>query len=241
MSNYSARFYEGRAVQGHIAGQITESNTIGYIASFPIPEVIRGINAAYLHAKEVNPEIEFKIIWVYTWFDPAKEADAATTLIEQGADVILQHTDSTAPQAAAAAANEGGATVYTFGQASDMIEFAPLPRVSSIIDNWAPYYIERTQAVIDGTWESVSTWDGMDTGMVEIGEMTDAIPEDVRASAQEMIDAITAGDYHPFTGPINKQDGTVWLAEGATAEDFGDDGIAGMNFYVEGLDAEIPQ
>jgi len=140
LSIYSARFYESRAVQGHIAGQITESNIVGYIASFPIPEVIRGINAAYLHAQEVNPDIEFKIIWAYTWFDPASEADAATTLIEQGADVILQHTDSTAPQAAAEAAGN----VYTFGQASDMSEYAPMPRVSSIIDNWAPYYIERT-------------------------------------------------------------------------------------------------
>ncbi len=241
VSVYSARFYEGRAVQGHIAGQMTESNIIGYIASFPIPEVIRGINAAYIHAKEVNPDVEFKIIWAYTWFDPAKEAEAANTLIEQGADIILQHTDSTAPQAAAEAANEAGATVYTFGQASDMIEFAPAPRVSSIIDNWAPYYIERTQAVIDGTWESVSTWDGMDTGMVEIGEITDAVPADVKASAEEMIAAITAGEYHPFTGPINKQDGSVWLAEGETAADYGDDGLAGLNFYVEGLTAEVPQ
>lgn len=241
VSNYSARFYEGRAVQGHIAGQMTETNVIGYIASVPIPEVIRGINAAYIHAKEVNPDVEFKIIWIYTWFDPAKEADAATTLIEQGADVILQHTDSTAPQAAAAAASEEGATVYTFGQASDMIEFAPMPRVSSIIDNWAPYYIERTQAVMDGTWESVSTWDGMDTGMVQIGEITDAVPADVKASAEAMMAAITAGEYHAFTGPINKQDGTPWLAEGETASDYGDDGLAGMNFYVEGLTAEIPQ
>lgn len=238
VSVYSARFYEGRAVQGHIAGQITQSNVIGYIASYPIPEVIRGINAAYIHAKEVNPDVEFKIIWAYTWFDPAKEAEAASVLIDQGADVILQHTDSTAPQAAAAAANDAGATVYTFGQASDMIEFAPMPRVSSIIDNWAPYYIERTQAVMDGTWESVSTWDGMDTGMVELGEITDAVPAEVKASAEAMIAAITAGEYHPFTGPLNKQDGSAWLAEGEVA----DDGtLAGMDFYVEGLTAEIPQ
>ena len=100
VSTYSARFYEGRAVQGHIAGKMTKSNIVGYIASYPIPEVIRGINSAYIHAKKVNPDVEFKIIWAYTWFDPAKEADAATALIEQGADVILQHTDSTAPQAA---------------------------------------------------------------------------------------------------------------------------------------------
>jgi basic membrane protein A len=241
VSVYSARFYEGRAVQGHIAGQITESNIIGYIASFPIPEVIRGINAAYIHALEVNPDVEFKIIWAYTWFDPAKEAEAAAVLIEQGADVILQHTDSTAPQAAAAAANDAGATIYTFGQASDMPEFAPLPRVSSIIDDWAPYYIARTQAVIDGTWESTSTWDGIGPGMVGIGEISDAIPAEVKASAEDMVARLASGEYHAFTGPINKQDGSAWLAEGETASDYGDEGLAGMAFYVEGLTAEIPQ
>lgn len=133
VSVYSARFYEGRAVQGHIAGKMTQSNIVGYIASFPIPEVIRGINSAYIHAKRVNPDVQFKIIWAYTWFDPAKEADAAKALIEQGADVILQHTDSTAPPQAAA--QEAG-NVITFGQASDMAEYGPMPRVSSIIDNW---------------------------------------------------------------------------------------------------------
>ena len=237
VSVYSARFYEGRAVQGHIAGQITESNIIGYIASFPIPEVIRGINSAYIHAREVNPDVEFKIIWAYTWFDAAKEAEAAAVLIEQGADVILQHTDSTAPQAAAQAAGN----VYTFGQASDMSEFGPMPRVSSIIDDWAPYYIARTQAVMDGTWESTSTWDGIGAGMVGIGEISDAIPAEVKASAEAMVARLASGEYHAFTGPINKQDGSVWLAEGETASDYGDDGLAGMAFYVEGLTAEIPQ
>ena len=234
VSVYSARFYEGRAVQGHIAGQMTESNIIGYIASFPIPEVIRGINAAYIHAKEVNPDVEFKIVWAYTWFDPAKEAEAATVLIEQGADVILQHTDSTAPQAAAQAAGN----VVTFGQASDMAEFGPFPRVSSIIDNWAPYYVARTQAVIDGTWETTNTWDGIAPGMVEIGEITDAVPAEVKASAEAMIETLRSGEYHAFTGPLNKQDGSAWLADGEVA----DDGtLAGMDFYVEGLTAEIPQ
>lgn len=233
VSTYSARFYEGRAVQGHIAGKMTESNTIGYIASFPIPEVIRGINSAYIHASRVNPDVEFKIIWVYTWFDPAKEADAAKALIEQGADVILQHTDSTAPQAAAAEAGN----VITFGQASDMGEYAPMPRVSSIIDNWAPYYVARTQAVMDGTWESVDTWDGIPTGMVKIGDISDAVPADVKAEALAMEEAMRKGEYHPFTGPINKQDGSVWLAEGETA----DDGtLLGMNFYIEGVDGDIP-
>ena len=196
--------------------------------------MIRGINSAYVHAKKVNPDVEFKIVWAYTWFDPAKEADAATVLIEQGADVILQHTDSTAPQAAA---QEAG-NVVTFGQASDMSEYAPFPRVSSIIDDWAPYYIARTQAVMDGTWESANTWDGIREGMVAIGEISDAVPADVKEEALALKAAMAAGEYHPFTGPLKKQDGSDWLAEGETA----DDGtLAGMNFYVEGLEGEIPQ
>ena len=233
VSNYSARFYEGRAVIGHIAGKMTETNKIGYIASFPIPEVIRGINAAYIAAKKVNPDVEFSVVWAYTWFDPAKEADAAQALIEQGADVILQHTNSTAPLAAA----ESAGNVIGFGQASDMAEYAPSPRVSSIIDNWAPYYIDRVQAVMDGTWESQSVWQGIGDGMVKIGEITDAVPKDVRAEAQALADSIAAGGYHPFTGPINRQDGTEWLAEGEVADDAT---LLGMDFYVEGLTGDIP-
>ncbi len=234
VSVYSARFYEGRAVQGHIAGKMTKSNIVGYIGSYPIPEVIRGINSAFIHARKVNPDVEFKIVWAYTWFDPAKEADAAKVLIEQGADVILQHTDSTAPQAAAQAAGN----VVTFGQASDMGEYAPFPRVSSIIDDWAPYYIARTKAVMDGTWETKSTWDGIGAGMVAIGEISDAVPADVKEEARALKAALADGSYHAFTGPINKQDGSAWLAEGETA----DDGtLAGMNFYVEGIKGDIPK
>ncbi|MCG6903400.1 MAG: BMP family ABC transporter substrate-binding protein [Rhodobacter sp.] len=233
VGTYSARFYEGRAVQGLIAGRMTKSNKIGYIASFPIPEVIRGINSAYIHAKKVNPDVQFSVVWAYTWFDPAKESDAAKALIEQGADVILQHTDSTAPQAAAKA--KGG--VITFGQASDMSEYAPSPRVSSIIDNWGPYYIRQVGAVMDGTWKSENTWDGIGAGMVKIGEMSDAIPADVQAEAKALMASLADGSYHAFTGPLNKQDGSAWLAEGETA----DDGtLAGMNFYVEGLTGDVP-
>ncbi|WP_164658507.1 BMP family ABC transporter substrate-binding protein [Tropicibacter sp. Alg240-R139] len=234
VSTYSARFYEGRAVQGTIAGHMTKSNIVGYIGSFPIPEVVRGINSAFIHARKVNPDVQFKIVWAFTWFDPAKEADAAKVLIEQGADVILQHTDSTAPQAAAQTAGN----VITFGQASDMSEYGPMPRVSSIIDDWAPYYIERTQAVMDGTWESKDTWDGIGAGMVGIGEISDAVPADVKEAALAIKASLADGSYHAFTGPIKKQDGSDWLAEGETA----DDGtLAGMNFYVEGLEGDIPQ
>jgi basic membrane protein A len=147
--------------------------------------------------------------------------------------VILQHTDSTAPQSVAQEA--GG--VYTFGQASDMIQFAPTPRISSIIDTWAPYYMRRVGEAMEGTWEQSDTWEGMAEGMVVIGEMTEAIPEDVRASATALMESIRSGEYHPFTGPINRQDGTAWLADGEIA----DDGtLAGMDFYVEGLTGDIP-
>ena len=234
VSTYSARFYEGRANQGHIAGRMTKSNIIGYIGSYPIPEVIRGINSAFIHARKANPDVQFKIVWAYTWFDPAKEADAAKVLIEQGADVVLQHTDSTAPQAAA---QEAG-NVITFGQASDMAQYAPFPRVSSIIDDWAPYYIARTKAVMDGTWTSTDTWDGIGAGMVGIGEISDAVPADVKAEALALKASLADGSYHAFTGPLNKQDGTPFLAAGEVA----DDGtLAGMNFYVEGIEGDIPQ
>ncbi len=232
VSTYSARFYEGRYVIGEIAGAMTKSNKIGYIASFPIPEVVRGINSAYLAAKSVNPDVEFKVVWVYTWFDPGKEADAANALIEQGVDVIMQHTDS---PAAMTIAEEKG--IYAFGQATDMSNFGPNAQLTAIIDNWGPYYIERVKAVIDGTWTSTDTWNGIAQGMVGFAPLSDKLPADVAARANATIAAIAAGELHPFTGPINKQDGSVWLADGEVA----DDGtLAGMNFYVEGIEGELP-
>jgi basic membrane protein A and related proteins len=235
VSTYNARFYEGRAVQGHIAGKMTKSNKIGYIASFPIPEVVMGINSYYLHARKVNPDVELSVVWAFTWFDPAKEADAAKALIDQGVDVIASHTDSTAPLAEAAKTN---GAVIGFGQASDMAEYKDGPRVSSIIDNWAPYYVKRVGALLDGTYAQTDAWEGIAGGEVEIGEITSLVPAEVKAEAEAMRDAIAAGTYHPFTGPINKQDGSPWLAEGATAPD-GE--LLGMNFYVEGIVGDIPQ
>ena len=233
VATYSARFYEGRTVIGHIAGRMTKTNTIGYIASYPIPEVIRGINSAYLAAKAVNPDIKFKIVWVFTWFDPAKEADAASTLIDQGADMIMQHTDSTA---AMTIAEERG--VYAFGQASDMKKFGPRAQLTSIIDDWAPYYVERVGEALNGTWKSEDRWDGLAPGMAAMSEFSNEIPEDVRKEAQDLHDAIAAGSIHSFTGPINKQDGSAWLSSGETADDLS---LLSMNFYVEGIEGDIPQ
>ena len=233
IATYSARFYEGRSVIGHIAGKMTKSNTIGYVASFPIPEVVRGINAAYISAKAANPEVKFKIIWVYTWYDPAKEADAAETLIQQGADVIMQHVDSSAIMSVA---EEKG--VYAFGQASDMGAFGMNAQLTSIINGWAPYYIKRVSQVLDGTWKSEQTWDGIEPGMVVIGRLSDKIPPKVKQEAMALKKSLASGDAHSFTGPLNKQDGSSWLSAGETA----DDGtLLGMNFYVEGIDGELPK
>ena len=233
VATYDARFYEGRAILGTIAGRMTKSNKIGYIASFPIPEVIQGINSYFLHARKVNPAVELSVVWAYTWFDPAKEADAAKAMLEQGVDIIAQHTDSTAPLAEMAKTPG----VYGFGQASDMAQYKPSPRIASIIDNWAPYYVKRVQEVLDGTWTSGQSWGGMKEGEVVIGEITEPVPAEVKAEALAMVDAITAGSYHPFTGPINKQDGSVFLADGEVATD---EQLSSLNFYVEGIKGDIP-
>jgi len=148
--------------------------------------------------------------------------------------VILQHTDSTAPMAEAAKTPG----VIGFGQASDMAEYRPSPRVSAIIDNWAPYYVKRVGALLDGTYEQSAAWEGIAGGEVEIGEITDAVPAEVKAAAEKLRDEIAAGTYHPFTGPLNKQDGSEWLADGVVAQD-GE--LAGMNFFVEGISGDIPK
>jgi len=232
VSTYSARFYEGRYVQGVIAGKVSKSGVIGYIASFPIPEVVRGINAFMLGAHTQNPNIKVKVVWVFSWYDPGKEADAAKVLMDQGADIITQHTDSTA--ALQAAADRG---IHAFGQASDMIQFAPKTQLTAIIDAWGPYYVARTKALLDGSWKSQNTWDGMGAGMVVMAPFTN-MPSDVAALAQKTYDDLRTGKLHAFSGPINDQSGKQVVAAGAVA----DDGmLAGMNFYIEGIDGELPK
>lgn len=232
VSTYSARFYEGRYIIGQIAARMSKTGVAGYIASFPIPEVVRGINSFMLGAQSVNPDFKLKIVWVNSWFDPGKEADAAKVLIGQGADMISQHTDSTAPLQIAA---EKG--VLGFGQASNMIQFAPDNQLTAIIDDWAPYYVARTKAVLDGSWASVDTWDGLKQGMVGMADWTN-MPADVAAAATDMQDKIVSGVFHPFQGPIIRQDGSQAIGEGEVL----DDGtLLGMNWYVLGVDDELPQ
>jgi len=216
MSVYSSKFYEGRYVQGVIAGHMSKNGKAGYIASFPIPEVIRGINAFWLGATSVNPDFDIDVIWVNTWYDPGKEGDAAQVLIQQGADIITQHTDS--PAALQVAAKEG---VFAFGQASDMIQFAPNTQLTAIIDQWGPYYVERVRAVIDGTWKSEDTWGGMDTGMVEMAPMTN-MPHNVMHIALQVAEDIKSGKLDPFGGKFSTGD------------------LLGMQDYLPGIDAMKP-
>ncbi len=233
VSTYSGRFYEGRTVAGIIAGRMTKSNVIGYIGSFPIPEVVRGINAFTIALRRVNPKASVKVVWVSTWYDPGKEAEAAKVLMDQGADVIMQHTDSTAPIQAAQDAGK-----WAVGQASDMTHFAPKSHLTAIVDNWDKYYVDRVKAAMDGSWKSQDTWAGLKEGMVEMSAFNEAIPEAVKTEAQAAHDAITAGTLHPFQGPFNKQDGTPGAKEGETL----DDGtLLGMNWYVEGVEGQLPK
>lgn len=228
VSTYAARFYEGRTVLGKIAGRMTKSNVVGYIGSFPIPEVVRGINAFALALQQEQPDAVVKVVWVNSWYDPGKEADAAKALIDQGADIIAQHTDSPAPLQTA---EQRG--VYAFGQASDMRKFAPSAQLTAIVDNWDSYYIARTKAVLDGTWQSGDTWGGLASGMVEIAPYGDAVPDDVRKLADDTIGAIKAGTLHPFTGPIHDQSGQERIPAGEVASD---EMLLGMDWYVPGVE-----
>ena len=228
VATYAGRFYEGRTVIGKIAGRMTKSGIVGYIGSFPIPEVVRGINAFTLALQSERPDAVVKVVWANTWYDPGKEGDAAKALIDQGADIIVQHTDS--PAALQVAEQRG---VYAFGQASDMAAFAPKAQLTAIVDNWDRYYVSRAKAVLDGTWESGDTWGGLNTGMVEMAPYGDAVPDDVRKLADETVAAIKDGSLHPFTGPVMDQAGTVRIPEGETASD---EMLLGMDWYVPGVE-----
>jgi basic membrane protein A and related proteins len=232
MATYSARWYQGRYIQGTIAGKASKAGVLGYIGSFPIPEVVSGINATVLAAQKINPNIKVKVIWVNTWFDPGKEADAAKALLDQGADIIMQHTDS---PAAVQIASERGA--LAFGQDSDMIKFGPKTQLTAIIDNWAPYYIQRVKEQLAGTWKSTDVWGGLKSKMFIMAPYTN-VPDDVKRLASDTEAAITEDRLHPFTCPILTQDGTTVECKGGTH--LADEQILGMNFYVKGIDDKIP-
>ena len=231
VGTYNAKFHEGRYVIGQIAAKISKSGVAGYIVSFPIPEVISGINAFMLGAQSINPDFKVKVVWVNSWFDPGKEADAAKVLLGQGADIITQHTDSTAPLQIA---GEKGA--HAFGQASDMIAFAPKTQLTAIVDDWSGYYEGRVKAVIGGTWKAEDVWGGIDSGMVGIAPLTN-MPDDVAKMAMETTEKIKSHALDPFTGPITKQDGSV-IGEAGKPLPAGE--VLGMNWYVKGIDDKLP-
>jgi len=218
LATYNSRFYEGRYIQGQIAAKMSQ--------------VVMGIDAFLLGARSVNPDFKVKVVWANTWFDPGKEADAAKALIDQGVDILTQHTDTTAPMQVAA---ERG--IKAFGQASDMIKAGPKTQLTAIVDTWGAYYIKRTQALLDGTWKSESVWDGLKDGILTMAPYTN-MPDDVKKMAEDTEAKIKSGELHPFTGPVKKQDGTEWLKAGEKAED---GVLLGLNFYVEGVDDKLPQ
>lgn len=226
---YNARFHEGRTVCGTIAGHVTQSGIVGYIGSFPIPEVVMGINAFTLSARKIRPDLRVKVVWANSWYDPGKESDAAKTLIDQGADIICQHTDSPAPLQVAEARG-----VHGFGQASDMRAYAPNAQLTAIVDDWSDYYVERTRAVMEGTWESHSVWYGLAKGMVVMAPYGPAVPAEVAKAADTTREAIVDGTLHPFTGPIRNQKGEIAVPEGETIDD---ETLQKMDWYVEGVEA----
>lgn len=232
VGNYFGRMYEPRYLSGIIAGKMTKSNVIGFVGAFPIPEVIRGINAFTLGVRSVNPKAEIKVVWTQTWFNPGIERDAADSLLDVGADVLAMHQDAPATLQAAEARG-----AYVVGYNSDMRKFAPNAFLTAPVWNWGALYTKVASAVADGTWKSESIWWGMKEGLVELAPMSDKIPADVQKLVTEKAAAIKSGALHPFAGPIKNQKGEVAVAAGATPTD-GD--LLGMSYFVEGVQGTIP-
>lgn len=227
MSNYFGRMYQARYLSGIVAGAMTKKNDLGYVAAFPIPEVIRGINAFTLGAQSVNPDVKVRVVWTKTWYDPATEKEAAKSLLDAGADVIAQHQDSPGPQEAA---QEKG--VYSIGYNSDMSAFAPKAHLTAPVWNWGPYYKQVVQQVQDGTWKSEAAWLGMDAGIVELAPFGPMVPQEVRDKVAAKQKEIAAGTFKVFTGPIADQKGTEKYGAGAVATD---EELLGMTWFVQGV------
>ena len=233
MRVYDARFYQDTYLAGMIAGKMTKTNTLGFVGSFPIPEVLRNINAFTLGAQAVNPKIKVKVVWVSTWFDPPKESEAAQTLINGGADVLLQNTDSTAVLQTADKAGK-----YAFGWDSDMSAFGGKAHLGSAIVDWSNYYKKSIKEVMDGSWKgnTVTRW-GVAEGQNDLVKIPDVVPADVKAKVDEIKAAMKAGTFEVFTGPIKDSTGKERLAKGTAADD---DWRGKIDFYVKGVEGKIP-
>jgi basic membrane protein A and related proteins len=226
---------EPRYVSGMVAGEMTETNQIGYVAAYPIPEVIRGINAFTLGVRETNPEATVRVVWTNTWFDPQRERQAAEALLDGGADVVAQHQDTPGPQQAAEARG-----AYGVGYNADMGRIAPDAVLTSPIWNWGVFYIDTVQKVLDGTWEPTQYWGGWQDGVVDLAPLGPMVPDDVRAMAEAQIEQFERGEqtiYTVFTGPINDQTGQERVPAGTAMTD---EELLSMDWFVEGVEGEIP-
>ena len=239
MATGNIRFYEGRYVQGVVAGLMTKTNKIGYLGAFPIPEVIQGINAFASGLRSVNKEASISVVWVNSWYDPVKESDAAKVLIAEGADLLAQHTDSPAMLQTAEKAGVKG-----FGQSSDMHEFAPNAQLFSSVNNWGPYYIQQVQHVMDSSWTTGegpdhwagNTWNGLGDDYLVLTEFKN-MPADIAAKATAARDGIASGSLNIFEGPMMDNKGNEVLATGAVLDD---GGLWAMNYYLDGVLGDLP-
>ena len=231
MSNYFGRMYEPRYLSGVVAGLKTKSNKIGYVAAFEIPEVIRGINAFTLGVRSVNPDAKVMVRWTHTWYDPAKEKEAAKSLLDEGTDVIAQHQDTAGPQQAA---EEAGA--YSIGYNTDSFEKAPKAYMTAPVWNWGPYYVEQVKAAMEGNWESHSYWGGMKDQIVQLAPLTENSPEAAAAKVKEVEEKILNGELNVFAGPIKDQDGKIVVEDGKMLSD-GE--MLSMDWFVEGVEGKI--
>ena len=232
MTNYNIRFYEGRYLAGMLAGGATKSNVIGYVAPFPIPEVLQGINAFTLGAKSVNPKIQVKVVWTNAWYDPPKDTDSAKTLIGQGADVLTQHTNTSAVASAAEAA---GKMVIPYN--SDMKSVAPNAQIAALVLNWGPYYAKKINQALENKWENKPVWMHLKEGAISLENISDKVPADVVKKMEEVKAKINSGEFHPFTGPIKTNEGKEAVKAGETLPD---DKLVTMNYYVDGVVGKVP-
>jgi simple sugar transport system substrate-binding protein len=232
VGTYNARFYEGRYVAGIVAGKMTKTNVAGYVAAFPIPEVVMGINAFMRGMRSVNPKAEVKVVWVNSWFDPGRESEAANTLAAQGADVLTHHTDSTAVVQAAEAKK-----IYAVAYHSDMSKYGPNSQLTAVTHVWDKYYTRVAQSELDGKWAPDHVWGGIKDGMIQMGAFGKMVPKDVQDLAKKAEADIAAGKLHPFTGPMKDNEGKERLAAGKAMTD---EALSKMDYYVDGVQGKLP-